>query len=316
MSTPEHLLQALRAQMRRAGLTYRALAERVGMSESSIKRVFSQGDMTLARLEQFCEAVGVPLHDVLQEALQAAPGIDELTLEQERSLVADPVLLLVAVCCLGHWSFEHIVETYRVDAAPCTAALVRLDRLGLIELKPLNRYRLCVSRTFRWRPDGPVQAYFREHVVADYFGGRFDGPGETLLTVPARLSVASARQARQHIERLAEELSRLHQDDARLPTHERDGYTLVVGLRSWELAAFTAMRRTAPSKLGAAQEPWASARPSSVTRTRPAVVTRVTASPGRKASAPLACTTARRSPPARRTMISCPTSRVALRSMA
>jgi transcriptional regulator with XRE-family HTH domain len=246
MSTPEHVLQALRAQMRRAGLTYRTLAERVGMSESSIKRLFSQGDMGLARLEQFCQAVGVPLHDVLQEALQAAPGIDELTLEQERSLVADPVLLLVAVCCLGHWSFEHIVETYRVDAAPCTAALVRLDRLGLIELKPLNRYRLRVSRTFRWRPDGPVQAYFREHVVADYFGGRFDGPGETLLAVPARLSSASARQARQHIERLAEALSRLHQDDARLPIHERDGYTLVVGLRSWELAAFTAMRRAAP----------------------------------------------------------------------
>jgi len=246
MSTPAHLLQALCAHMRRAGLTYRELAARVGMSESSIKRLFSQGDMSLARLEQFCEAAGVPLHDVMQEALQAAPAIDELTLEQERSLVADPVLLLVAVCCLGHWGFEQIVETYAVDAAPCVAALVRLDRLGLIELKPLNRYRVRVSRAFRWRPDGPVQAYFRAHVVGDYFAGRFDGPGETLLAVPARLSPASARLARQHIERLAEELSRLHQDDARLSAHERDGYTLVVGLRSWELAAFTAMRRHAP----------------------------------------------------------------------
>ena len=243
MSTPQLLLQALRAELRRAGLTYRVLAARVGMSESSIKRLFSQGDMSLARLAQLCEAAGVSLHDVMQQALQAGPAIDELTLEQERSLVADPVLLLVAVCCLGHWSFEQVVETYRVDAAPCTAALLRLDRLGLIELKPLNRYRLRVSRTFRWRPDGPVQAYFREHVVADYFAGRFDGEGETLLAVPARLSATSARQARQHIERLAEELSRLHQDDARLADSQRDGYTLVVGLRSWELAAFTAMRR-------------------------------------------------------------------------
>lgn len=243
MSSPELLMQALRAEMRRAGLTYKGLAGRVGMSESSIKRVFSQGDMSLARLAQFCQAAGVSMHDVLQQALQAAPESDRLTLEQERSLVADPVLLLVAVCCLGHWSFEQIVETYRVDAAPCTAALVRLDRLGVIELKPLNRYRLRVSRAFRWRPDGPVQAYFRAHVVGDYFGGRFEGPGETLMAVHARLTPASAQEVSQHIERLAAELSRLHQEDARLPPASRDGYTLVVGLRSWELAAFTALRR-------------------------------------------------------------------------
>ena len=245
MSTPQLLLQSLRAEMRRAGLTYRALAERVGMSESSIKRVFSSGDMSLTRLAQFCQAAGVSMHDVMQQALQAAPETDRLTLEQERSLVADPVLLLVAVCCLGQWSFEQIVETYRVEPAPCTAALVRLDRLGLIELKPLNRYRLCVSRAFRWRPDGPVQAYFREHVVGDYFGGRFDGTGETLMAVHARLSGASAQEVSQHVERLAAELSRLHQEDARLPASARDGYTLVVGLRSWELAAFTGLRREA-----------------------------------------------------------------------
>jgi DNA-binding transcriptional MerR regulator len=213
------------------------------MSESSIKRVFSQGDMHLSRLSQFCQAAGVSLHDVLQQALQAAPETDQLTLEQERSLVAEPVLLLVAVCCLGHWTFEQILETYRVEAAPCIAALARLDRLGLIELKPLNRYRLRVSRAFRWRPEGPVQSYFREHVVADYFNGRFDGPGETLLAVHGRLSSHSAQEVAQHVERLAAELSRLHQEDARLPAAARDGYTLVVGLRSWELAAFTGLRR-------------------------------------------------------------------------
>lgn len=244
MSSPELVMQALRTGLRQVGVTYRQLGERTGMSESSIKRVFSQGDMSLGRLSQFCQAVGVSMHDVLQQALQAAPETDRLTLEQERSLVADPVLLLVAVCCLGHWSFEQILDTYRVEAAPCTAALVRLDRLGLIELKPLNRYRLRVSRAFRWRPDGPVQAYFREHVVQDYFGGRFDGPGETLMAVHARLSSASAEEVAQHVERLAAELSRLHQEDARLPAAGRDGYTLVVGLRSWELAAFTGLRRS------------------------------------------------------------------------
>lgn len=249
MSSPELVMQALRNGLRRAGVTYRLLAERIGMSESSVKRVFSQGDMSLTRLAAVCKAAGLAMEDVLREAADAAPHADLLTLAQERSLMADPQLLLVAICCLGHWSLEQIVETYAVDEPACVGALARLDRLGLIELRPLNRYRLRVSRTFRWQPDGPVQQFFRENVVPDYFAGRFDGPGETLLFVHGRLSAASAQELVQRAQQLGGELARLHQEDQRLRPEDRDGCTLMVGLRSWELAAFTAMRRAAEPRI-------------------------------------------------------------------
>jgi uncharacterized small protein (DUF1192 family) len=90
-----------------------------------------------------------------------------------------------------------------------------------------------------------VQQYVREHVVADYFSGHFDGPGETLMCLPARLSLPSARELLQRIQQLAAELARLHQSDRRLPAAERDGFTLLLGFRSWEFAAFTEMRRHA-----------------------------------------------------------------------
>ncbi len=249
MSSPELVMAALRSALKAAGVTYRDLAQRVGMSESSIKRVFAQGDLSLRRLAAFCQAAGLSMEDVLRAAADAAPHTDVLTLEQERSLMADPRLLLVAVCCLGHWTLPQIVETYRIDEPACVRALVQLDRLGLIELKPLNRYRLRVSRAFRWQPDGPVQTFFREQVVHDYFAGRFDGPGETLHSVPGRLSVASAQEIARRVQQLADDVARLHQEDQRLRPQDRDGYTLVVGLRSWEFSAFTAMRREA-SALG------------------------------------------------------------------
>ncbi|WP_395703486.1 helix-turn-helix domain-containing protein, partial [Aquabacterium sp.] len=109
MSSPELVLQVLRAEMRAAGVTYRQLAQRIGMSESSIKRLFGQRDMALSRLAQICQAVGVSMEDVLRQSADLTPRADTLTLAQERSLVADPKLLLVANCCLGHWSFEQIV---------------------------------------------------------------------------------------------------------------------------------------------------------------------------------------------------------------
>jgi DNA-binding Xre family transcriptional regulator len=243
MSSPETVLEVLRAELRAASITYKALAERIGMSESSVKRMFGQKDMSLSRLAEICKAAGIALEDVLRRAADARPHADTLTLTQERSLVSNPRLLLVAICCLGHWSLEQVIETYRLTEAECIRCMAELDRLGLIELKPLNRYSLRVSNAFRWLPDGPVQQFFREHVVADYFRGGFDGAGETLMCLPARLSMASAHELAQKIQQLAGELARLHRNDRKLAPEERDGFTLLVGFQSWEFAAFTALRR-------------------------------------------------------------------------
>ncbi|MCC2959868.1 helix-turn-helix transcriptional regulator [Massilia sp. IC2-278] len=243
MSSPELIVDVLRAELRAANLTYKTLAERIDMSESSVKRLFGQKDMPLSRLAQICQAGGIALEDVLRRAADARPQADALTLPQETALVAKPHLLLVAICCLGHWTFEQIVDNYRLTQPECIAAMAELDRLGLIELRPLNRYGMRVSHAFHWLPDGPVQQFFREHMVPDYFAGRFDGPGETLMCLPARLSAASAAEVAQKIAQLAAELARLHKHDRRLPAEERDGMSLVVGFRSWEFAAFTALRR-------------------------------------------------------------------------
>lgn len=243
MSSPELVLDVLRAELRSASITYKDLAARIGVSESSVKRMFGQKDMALSRLAQICQVTGIALEDVLRRAADARPQADALTLPQETSLVANPRLLLMAICCLGHWSVGQVTETYRLTEPECITLLAELDRLGLIELKPLNRYSLRVSNAFRWLPDGPVQRFFREHVVADYFAGRFDRPGEALMCLPARLSSASAQELASKIEQLAGELARLHRNDRRLPPQERDGYTLLVGFRSWEFAAFTALRR-------------------------------------------------------------------------
>ncbi len=243
MSSPEQVLQVLRAELRGAGITYKALAERIGMSESSVKRMFGQKDMALSRLAQICKATGIGMEDVLRGAADATPRTDRLTLAQETSLTASPYLLLVATCCLGHWTVEQMLETYRLSEPECIGLLAELDRLGLIELKPGNRYSLRVSNAFQWLPDGPVQRYVREHVVGDFFSGRFDGPGEALMCLPARLSRASAQELNVKIQQLASELARLHQNDRRLDASERDGFTVLLGLRSWEFAAFTALRR-------------------------------------------------------------------------
>ena len=84
----------------------------------------------------------------------------------------------------------------------------------------------------------------------DYFGGSFNGSGETLLFLPARLSLPSAHELVAKIQQLAGELARMHQNDRKLAPQERDGFSLLVGFRSWEFAAFTALRRAPHHQIG------------------------------------------------------------------
>ena len=107
--------------------------------------------------------------------------LKELAHDQERAVVADKRLLLCAICVLSQWTLEQIRSSYRLTEAECIKSFAQLDRIGIIELRPLNRYRLKLAKTFRWRPHGPVMNYFRDNALLDYFSGGFDASGEGLL---------------------------------------------------------------------------------------------------------------------------------------
>ena len=66
MSSPDLILDALRMRLRAAGITYKTLSERIGVSESSVKRMFGQKDMALSRLAEICQATGIGLEDLLR----------------------------------------------------------------------------------------------------------------------------------------------------------------------------------------------------------------------------------------------------------
>ena len=243
MSTTQTLVTELKAQLKAAGLTYAHLARELGMAESSIKRMFSRGEMTLARVDEICRVLKIDFAELARGVADAQPLRRELTLEQERAVVADRKLLLLAICCMSQWSFEQIIATYRVTDSEAVAHLAQLDRLGIIELRPLNRYRLKLAKTFRWRPHGPVMQYFREEVVGDYFGGGFDEEGEMLMLVHGQIGRSLASLFNERLQRVAQDFAQQHQADQKLAPDQKRAYTLVIGMRSWLFAAFRDLKR-------------------------------------------------------------------------
>ena len=245
MSSTADLVLALKKELKAAGLTYAHLAQRLGMAESSVKRMLARGDMPLSRVDAICRALKLDFAELARRVADAQPLMTELTQEQERAVVGDKKLLLVALSVLSLWTLEQIIGTYRLSEAECIRYFAQLDRIGIIELRPLNRYRLKLAKTFRWRPHGPVMNYFRDHVALDYFSGGFDGHAEGLLLVHGSVSKSIAPAFVERMQRLAQDFSQQHQADQKLPEAAREGYTLVMAVRSWEFEAFMRLRRPA-----------------------------------------------------------------------
>ena len=243
MSSTADLVSALKAELRAAGLTYADIARGIGMAESSVKRLFARGDMPLSRIDAILRVARIDFADLAQRVVDSQPLRREMSEEHEAAVVADRLLLLFAISCMSHWTFDQIVRSYDVSEADAVRCMVALDRIGVIELKPLNRYRLKLAKTFRWRPHGPVMRYFREHAVADYFSGGFDGEGEQLLLVHGQIGRSLAVMFNERLTRVAEDFAQQHLADQRLPPEQKRAYTLLIGMRSWWFNAFTDLLR-------------------------------------------------------------------------
>ena len=243
MSTTADLVTALKKELKAAQMTYADLAQQLGMAESSVKRMLAKGDMPLSRIDAICRALALDFADLARRVADNQPLLQELTQEQEKAVVSDKKLLLVAISVLSQWTLEQIVATYRLSEAEGIKYLAQLDRIGIIELRPLNRYRLKLAKTFRWRPHGPVMNFFRENALLDYFAGGFDHSGEGLMLVHGSVSRALAPVFLERLQRVAQDFAQQHQTDQKLAPKDREGYTLVLAMRSWEFESFSALRR-------------------------------------------------------------------------
>ena len=243
MSSAQDLITTLKAELRRVGITYAQLAVELGMAESSIKRIFAKGDMPLSRIDEVLAVLKMDFAELARQVALDSPLRQEMTLEQERAVVADPKLLLAAICALSQWTLEQIVQTYSLSKPQAVACLLALDKLGFLELRANNRYRLKIDKTFRWRPDGPVMQFFRQHAMGDYFSGDFGGVGELLMLVHGQISPAQAALFNERLQRLAQDFAHQHLADQKLPLADRTAYTMVIGMRSWLFEPFRQLLR-------------------------------------------------------------------------
>jgi transcriptional regulator with XRE-family HTH domain len=237
---------ALKRCLKSRGMTYATLARAVGLSEASVKRLFSSGGFTMKRIEQICRVLDIDLYELARLARSEAASVADLTLKQEQALAESPRLLLVFHLLLGDWRAKDIVAEYSVSHTECVRLMLELDRLRLIDLRPGDEVRLRTARHVNWRRDGPIRRAYQDKVLDEFFGVGFDRAGETLRFEAKELSQASREVLRRKLERLVQEFNELAEIDSGLKPEERDSVGLVIGMRPYVLSLFTRMKRSRP----------------------------------------------------------------------
>jgi len=239
------IVTGLKRLLRSHGMTYLDLAQRIGVSEAAVKRMFSLETIRLERLEQICEVLGIGLQELATESRRGHPPMSQLDAKVEQQIVDNPALMLALYLTLNRWTQADVLARYRFTKAEWSRLLARLDRLGIIELLPENRYRLRTARNFRWTRGGPMEAFLLERLPGEFLDRPFGAENECLVLLNGMVSPESAEKIARRLNEAAEAFDGLLLQDAALPVSERIGISIVLAERPWSaLRLFDPWRRS------------------------------------------------------------------------
>ncbi|MCZ6722286.1 MAG: helix-turn-helix domain-containing protein [Gammaproteobacteria bacterium] len=242
------IVDTLKQELRKRGHTYKKVANKLGLSEASVKRLFAENSFSLARLGQVCGIMNLEIADLIHQMEKNVELTTQLSLEQEAELAGDTKLALMAFFLMNKLEFSDIIRIYDISETEGIRLLAKLDRMKIIELLPGNRVKLMISKNFELIPNGPIQRFHEQKVQSEFFNSSFNGDGEFRIFVSGMFSRPANAELIKKIKRLAEEANELKTETESLPFDQRFGCSLVMAIRPWEVKVFEQLRRVPSEK--------------------------------------------------------------------
>ncbi len=247
MTETQQMIETLKRCLRARGMSYSRLGQALGLSESSVKRLFSQRSFTMARLERVCRAIDMTIADLArmtEEQSKPVPAEQTftLTLAQERILAKNSLLLACFYLLLNGRSVEEMSNRLSLSDRATKNLLSQLCAAGLLNIEKGNKVRMHARLPIAWRPDGPVRKLYERQVREEFLRSEFSGTNETLSFHSAELSPASVRVLMRKIEKLGSDFADLAALDVALPSKEKVSIAMLLACRPWVFSMFSAYR--------------------------------------------------------------------------
>lgn len=232
MNRSNALLIPLRKALRAQGWTIRALAQELNSGEATVKRWLAGKAMTLDRFDRLAALAGTSLAE-LARAVEAPDEAlaQELTLAQERALAGDEFLSFLFMALLGGHGPDEIAADFAVPSRAMEAALVRLERLALIDRRAGGRVRPRVDRAIVWRKS-PMRALFEERMKPQFMTMDFAADEAVFASELIKLSAQGAATLAEMIEQHRRDVQALAERDRETSHLPRAWYGMLCAMRA------------------------------------------------------------------------------------
>jgi transcriptional regulator with XRE-family HTH domain len=231
----EKLLGALKQLLRARGLRYRDIAERLGVTERTVKRWLADRGLTMNVAEDLCGVLGmsfIELCEFAKDDLDTRP--QRLSREQERLLFSDLQLGLVFMLLMRGWTAYEIQRECGLPEATLVGHLVRLERIKLVQLLPGNKVRLLFGRRIEWQENGEVGRAFGRHFKNLFATMDYSNPDAIWSTQVFKLSPRSLSEVRGKFRALVRDIQQTSDADRRLDDGDRNWHVILLAARPFD----------------------------------------------------------------------------------
>ncbi|MBL8909554.1 MAG: helix-turn-helix transcriptional regulator [Archangium sp.] len=208
-ATPGLVVETLKQLLKAQGVTYPELAKALGVSLSSVKRLFSATarDFSAERVEKVCRHLNMTFFELMRLVEQKSSREQSvLSPKQESAFVQDPRLFFFFLSIAKKTPLSRLESRFKLSRAQVLQYLGRLARLGLVELRDGTQFRLKVAEHLTWSRGGPIDKWLYEMGRKVFLSSRFDQKNEFFRFYIVKFTDESYFQFRARLESLAQEI--------------------------------------------------------------------------------------------------------------
>ncbi len=208
MNQKSKLLQAIRLRLKSLNMTYATLGEKLGISEVTVKRYFSEERMTLDTLDDICRVLDVEITELLNDRKEELKNQKQsFTFEQEEFLAEDDQHTIVFFKIARGYQFAELFEKADDHERQRTLKILKdLESHSLIEFKTQKELKVLVSSSAAIHPTGPIWRKYSKNGALHYFNTDFTRENEFFRMSIGRLSKDSIYEIQKKFDGLQDQI--------------------------------------------------------------------------------------------------------------
>lgn len=241
-SESQRMLATLKRHLKSQGWTAARIAQRLQIGEATAKRWLSGKALTIDRLTALANLCDLSLVELIRESENTPANLArELTLAQERALMADEFMALMFFTILSGYPPEETAADFELPLAMVESSLVRLERLALIDRLSGGRVRALVDRAVIWRK-APMRQLFETRMKTQFMTIDFAAPETAYASEVVKLSAQGAAALAELIEEYRRKVQALARNDRETSHLPASWYTTLAVMRPLDLSGLERLR--------------------------------------------------------------------------